>query len=153
MTNESLVPLSVLALDLFATADQLAAQHGDQTLVDDLGRVCVDRDTARDLITQHRAQLQAQADLDAAQAEQQRVEAERLAAQYAANDRARQARAQRQRELLRDDPSLSALEVMLALDNDPDERTPAGRRFDELYQAERQGNLGHMYRFHPDKET
>jgi regulator of protease activity HflC (stomatin/prohibitin superfamily) len=144
-----LVPLTVLAAELGIPAAEFADHPA--AIVDPASGVRVlPGHICRQLIAAHRAQQQAQADLKAAQEARQRAEAERLAAQYAADDRQRQARVQRQREILADTPGLTALELMLAADSSPNASTPAGRAFDELYQLERQGNLGHMYRFHPD---
>jgi hypothetical protein len=75
--KELLIPLTHLALEVDATADDLATKLADLVLVDDIGRRAIDRDTARALIVEHQAKL-------AAAAESKRVVQERLAADTAA---------------------------------------------------------------------
>jgi len=75
--SDLLVPVSHLALEIGTPADTLAAQLADQTLIDDIGRVCVDRDTARQLIANHQA-------AQAAEAERRQAQARDLAAYVAA---------------------------------------------------------------------
>jgi hypothetical protein len=53
--NEQLVPLSHLALEVGADPARLARQFADTVLTDDLGRLCVDRDQARQVIAEHNA--------------------------------------------------------------------------------------------------
>jgi hypothetical protein len=151
------IPLSHLLLEgLSQSLDALEAEilaAGHPIVIDYVGRRAVARDTARELIAQHQARLQAQADHEAAQAEHQAAERERAERQRAAEDRARQVRAERQRQLLRDNPGMSAIEVMLADNSDPDRTTPAGRRFDEIIAAERRGDLGTFHRISPQREA
>ena len=61
MSNDPLVPLSVLALDLGnTTPSQLAARLSDRVLLDDLGRLAIDRAIAAQLIAEHQAAARAQ---------------------------------------------------------------------------------------------
>jgi hypothetical protein len=57
MMTEPFIPLSVLELDLPAPAIGWAAglaEKGISTVLDDLGRLCVPRDVARQLFAKHR---------------------------------------------------------------------------------------------------
>jgi hypothetical protein len=153
LNGMQMIPLTVLAGELDETIDAAAALVGDALQTDAASGVkVVAAHLCRQLITTHHEQLQAQAQAQAAKAEAQRAQQERQAAQYAAQDRVREARARRQRQLLRDNPDMSALETMLATDANPDRRTPAGMAFDELYHGERRGEIGYGYRYTPTKE-
>ena len=78
MTDDLLVPLSVLALDTGTTAAALAHRLADQVLVDDLGRLAIDRDRARELIVEHQ---RAQAAWAAAQRDRDQAHRAGIAAQ------------------------------------------------------------------------
>jgi hypothetical protein len=143
-----LVPLSVLAAELGIPVSDLA-NHPDVVTDGASGIRVLPGHICRDLIAQHQAQQKAQAEHDEAQAKCQRAQQEQLEAQRAAEDQAREARAQRQREILRDTPELTALELMMALDSSPNATTPAGRRFDEIVAADRAGHIGSGYKFGP----
>lgn len=148
-----LIPLAVLAAEIGQPVEQLAEHLGEAVHTDSASGVrMVPAHICCQLITAHTKALQAQAQAQAAQAETQAAQQEQQAAQYAAEARARQAREQRQRELLAESPELSAVELMLAMDRDPAANTPAGRMFDELFNAQREGVVGHMYKFTPTNE-
>jgi len=146
--NDLLVPLSVLALEVDASADQLAVRFAAETLVDDLGRVCVDRPTAAALIAEHQAHQRAAA-AAAEQAERDRATQPAAAAAREAEDRAAAAREARQREILAADPDLDALTLMRMTSGDDGGLGRAGRRWDELAAAERRGDYGVMHRLPP----
>ncbi len=146
-----LLPLTHLALEVDTTADRLAAELAAQVVADDIGRLCVPKDTARHAIAAHNANQAA-----AAEAKQQQQEA--LSAVVAAESeplhRRIKATASRDRAL-RDDGrgDLSALEKMAVGDVD-DRRTRSGRVFDDVFAANRRGVVGYgaTYRYSPGKE-
>jgi hypothetical protein len=150
---ETLIPLSHLALDLDTTTTDLAAQLADQVLTDDLGRLAIDRSTARDMIALHQAQQRALADRQAEEAARHAVEQQRAQRQQAAEAKAREAREARQRQLRQDNPGLTALELMMLDDSDPSgRRSAAGRRFDELINAQNRGDAGTFHRISPQQQ-
>lgn len=153
LNGMQLVPLATVALELGQTPEQLTQRLGDQVHVDGAsGLRTVPAHVCKQLLAQHQQQLQAQAQAQAAKAEYQRAEQERLAAQFAAQERVRAARAERQRQILAHSPDLTPLEVMMATDANPDRRTPAGVAFDEIIASERRGHVGYGYRLTPTKE-
>ncbi len=79
MTDDLLIPLSVLALDLHTSAAELADQLADRVLVDDLGRPAIDRSVARQLITEHQAAQQAAQQAAAARREADEAKRQRVA--------------------------------------------------------------------------
>ena len=87
MNNDLLIPISVLALDVGATGAELARRLADEVLVDDVGRLCVDRDTARALIAEHQARVAASA---AAQRDRDQAYRDAIAAQSATHSRPHQ---------------------------------------------------------------
>jgi hypothetical protein len=77
--GEPLIPLSYLELDCPAPATGWAAEldrRGIETVVDDIGRVCVDRSDARDLLAEHAAD-QVRKARHRAEVEQQAIECDR----------------------------------------------------------------------------
>ena len=115
--------------------DALANQLGDDVVLDDIGRRCVKRDTARRLFAE-RAEQQERARAQRAQHAEAQTYGDALR-------RAPAARAQHQRELLREHPNLSAAELMALTSGDPDDRLDAaGRRT-----ASRRGVIGYLHRF------
>jgi hypothetical protein len=64
------VPLTLIALEVGATADALAARFGDAVTIDGIGLRSVSADAARQFLTDHRASLQKARDLEAARREE-----------------------------------------------------------------------------------
>jgi hypothetical protein len=152
MTDQPLVTLAELVAEGFGasvhsgpTIHHLAAQLGDDVVLDDLGRQCVSRDTARRLFTER-----------AAQQERQRAQRTQPTEAQTYQDAVRRgiaARKARQRELLRENPQLSAREVMALAAGDPDsDLERAGRRTDELLTASRRGLAGFAHHFSPNHQ-
>jgi hypothetical protein len=151
MTDQPLVTLAELVAEGFGvsvhsgpTIHHLAAQLGDDVVLDDLGRQCVSRDRARSLFTE-RAEQQAR----------QRAQAAQHTGSQTYHDAVRRgiaARKQRQRELLSQQPGLSAAALMALTSGDPDrDLDRAGQRTQELLDASRRGLVGFGHRFTPRK--
>ena len=137
-----MVPLSHLAIEGIGTVEQLARRFADVTLVDDLGRVCLDRPTARQLIAEQQAAQAAAVAAERERAERDRLEREHRAAIRQAEAEARETRTKRQREILANDPTLSAYEVMLADSGDHERRMDrAGRRWEALAAGRSEGYI------------
>jgi hypothetical protein len=60
--TEPTIALTVLVLELDATAAQLSKRLADEVLTDDLGRLAIDRDRTRELIAERHAAQQASRD-------------------------------------------------------------------------------------------
>ncbi len=137
---------SVFGAPNINTLERLLTVRGIEIMLDDVGRRVVSRDVARQLFTE-RAQQAA----ERAQAEQRRAEAAADPNSVAARVRALQARvAQRQAEG-RWDPTLSAHAQMLGDEAESDlER--AGRRRDQLHDAEAHGFAGTGAMFNPQRK-
>ena len=121
-------------------------------MTDDLGRLCVDRDRARQLIAEHQAKVAAEA---AAAAE--------AAQAYRANINAGLEPTRQRVKLFQEhqaamratgewDDGMSAFEVMCVGDH-ASRLDDAGHKFDELLSAQRRGEFGHGYRLQPRKEN
>lgn len=148
-----LVPLSHLVIEglggsVFAppNIDTLAHQLADRGIEitrDDVGRRAVSRDRARALLAEH-----------AAQEERQRAQCtHQTASAVAAIRRAHAARAQLQRELVRENPDMTATEIMMLSDPAADDNlSRAGRRFDAYVNAGRRGLAGFGARFTQPKD-
>jgi hypothetical protein len=136
-----LVPLSVLALDSGENAAEMADRLADRTLVDDLGRICVDRPTARKIIAEFQQRLATEAEAVTARAEIERVRRDREAAEQLAQHAARRRPDERQRELLAQHPGMSALELMATAEELDLRLTRAGQQFDDLIAQSRGGPL------------
>jgi len=150
--NDPLIPLSHLALDVGATAAELATRLADEVLTDDLGRLAIDRDRARQLIAEHQTKLAA-----SAAAERERAEMFRANINAGLEPTRRRVKAlQEHQAALRAsgewDDAMSAYEVMCVGDHGA-RLTAAGDRFDQMLSAERRGELGHGYRLQPQKEN
>lgn len=114
--------------------DYLAGQLGDAVVLDDIGRRCVTRETARQLFTE-RAQQQA---AKAAAAAERKAHAQAEERQRAAHQAAIEARHQRQRELVAQ--GWSAAEVMFADNGEHDRRMEAkGEQFEDLLMGRSSG--------------
>jgi hypothetical protein len=142
---DQLIPLSVLALDLDVTAERLATQLRDRVLLDHLGRKAIDAEVACQLISSHHA---AQADAAAARQRQRTACDAVIVPQLEATQQRVAALAERDRRLRDGDTDLSTFERIHA-DDDTDRRGRSGRRFDDLFEANRQGHIGAGYTFSP----
>ena len=152
MNNDLLIPISVLALDVGATGAELARRLADEVLVDDVGRLCVDRDTARALIAEHQARVAASA---AAQRDRDQAYRDAIAAQSQpthARIKALQDHQGALRATGQWDPDMSAFEVM-CVGHHASRLDDAGHKFDEMLSAERRGELGSGYRLQPRREN
>ena len=69
MNDTGLIPVAIVAGEVGADTDELAARLGNAVTLDAIGVRCIPADTAVDLITDHRAALQAERDRKAAQRE------------------------------------------------------------------------------------
>jgi hypothetical protein len=69
MKDTALTPIALVAVELGTTADELAITLGDAVEFDAIGVRCVSADTARRLIADHRAAIEAERDRKAAQRE------------------------------------------------------------------------------------
>ena len=146
-----LIPLTILALELPQTAAQLEQRFAEQVLVDDLGRVCVDRAVAKTLITDHRARVAA---AERRQRERDEAHREALAAQTGGvreRVRAIQAQQEAQRATGEWDPDMSAFAVMCGQEHSERLQT-AGDRFSEMLSAQRRGELGSGAWLRPRRE-
>jgi hypothetical protein len=140
--TDPLVPLGLLSLEGHGTVDQLAHRLGSEVVVDDAGIRCCSRSTARRLHDNRAAVLAAQRARMAAAGDSTNTLHAGL-----------RARAERQRELRRKDPDLSAFEVMGLDSGDPDDQlSRAGRQFDEMMTANRRGLVGFAHRYNPPRE-
>lgn len=118
------VALTVLALELDGvTAEQLGRRYAADVVVDFIGRRCVARDTAREIIAEHHAQRQQLADRRA----EQLAESKRRGNPLRRRVQALQARQQID---VGGDLSRSALASML-LDDHDDHMAAADRRIAE----------------------
>jgi hypothetical protein len=141
--TDKLVPLSVLALDAGISADELERRYAEDVLIDYLGRPSIEVDIACQLIAEHRARRAAAAAAERERRERERAEREQQAARHDAWLAGLQARAGRQRKLLRDNRDLSASMIMQLDSGDPDRKLDrAGRIRDQYAEAEREGNIG-----------
>ncbi len=142
-------PLVVAALELGVDAEKLAARAyvGEHIIVDDSSGVrCLPSEIVRRLLDEAAQRA------EAARRQQQELSAY-VAAQLRPLHRGLALRAERQRELLRQNPNLDAHAVMCADSGDPDGAlNAAGDRFDELMNAGRRGEAGMFHRFAPRKE-
>lgn len=117
----------------------------DSILVDDAGLRCLPAATVRELIDQRARQ---------AEADRQRAAARQASMPDVGGQLRRRlaARAQAQRELLRENPDMPAQQVMALSAHEHDSNMArAGRRHDELITAQRRGEYGTMHRFTPQK--
>jgi hypothetical protein len=114
MKDNLLIPLSHLALDAGATADELARRYADVVLTDDLGRVCIDREIARELIAVHQARVAAQAAAERERAERDRANIAGQLGPLRARVQALKARAEKMHRVGHSD--MSAYEMMCAND-------------------------------------
>ncbi len=144
MNDELLVPLSVLALDLDIAAAALADQLADRVLIDDLGRSAIDRPTARRLIAEHHATVEARAQARAA------AVAERRQATNAPNPTRERVRALQARHRAAGVDALSGVALALA-DGGDAKLAAAGRRWDDYANAERDGSFGTYHRLIPTR--
>lgn len=110
----------------------------------------LDATLAGELIENHRAAQAAAAAAKAERAERERAERQQAAAIRKAENEARQARAARQREIIADNPGITAYEAMRMAADDDTALAAAGRRFDMLMQQERHPDREHVagYSFH-----
>jgi hypothetical protein len=138
----TLIPVTHVALEIGADADQLADQLAAQTLTDDIGRVCLDKDTARRVIADHQA---AQAAAAAAQHEREEAfhdEMARLNAEY--NPRARVAAIGAYQDRLKAEGLLAEgtppLAVLAGADHQ-DRMDRSGRRLEQFMRGESSGYL------------
>lgn len=151
MTDE-VIAWSILSLDLDESADELERRYAEQTVPDNIGRPGCYVGLACTLIAEHRARRAAAAAAERERRERERAERQHAAEQEQKAEVARRAREERQRELLRNDPGLDALSLMRMADGDDGGLSAAGRRWDELRTAERNGHVGYGYMFNPQQE-
>ena len=138
------ISLAELVAEGFASSiDDLAARLDGSEYLDDIGRRVVDRDVARQLFTQRAAWAAADAAERAARADQPNPNIERV--------RAIQARQRQLRAEGAIDHNATALGAMIVAENDTTDLDRAGRRWDELVDAERRGDFGTMHRFTPQE--
>lgn len=141
--TDQLVTLAELVAEGFGQSmfgppsiDHLAGQLGDAVVLDDIGRRCVTRDTARQLFTE-RAHQQA---TKAAEAAEQRARAAAETRHRMAQQAIIEARHQRQQKLV--DQGWSASEVMLADSGEHDRRMEAkGEQFEDLLMGRSSGSF------------
>ena len=121
-------PISHIALEVDTSAEQLAAAHADYVVEDFLGRLCLPRQIAREIIVEHRERLRVHAEHLA-----ERRQRSSAAARVAHEDmRARlAARAERDAAMLAADPSMPAAVLMMSADIER-EMTRTGERNDEM---------------------
>ena len=112
MNDTALIPVAIVAGEVGADTDELAARLGNAVTLDAIGVRCIPADTAVDLITDHRAALQAERDRKAAQREAARQRPHPV--------RERIRALQRQQEEWQGDPDTPALARALA--GDPESR-------------------------------
>jgi hypothetical protein len=146
MTDQPSVPLALLADAWNIPADVLANQLGDAIVTDALRIKHVRVQDACKLL-EHRD----------AEAARHRAADEALKAQTAQQFAAQHARLQaiqRQQAVVRaNDPGLDAYATMLAGDPDSTGRQgAAGRAFDEVFTAQKQGNIGVFHRISPPQQ-
>lgn len=80
--NDNTIPLSHLALEIDASADELAERLGDRVAVDDIGRRCVDRTLAGVMIAAYHAEKQAQQEREQRRNEQAAARRQVMARQH-----------------------------------------------------------------------
>lgn len=160
MNHEPLIALESLALRMTAaelTARQvtpaaftsrqaelylgLRHQLADSVLLDDLGSTAIDRPVAKRLLAEHQARVAAKAEADRERRERETAERERAAEQEQADQAARKARAERQRQMLTDNPELDALSLMRMEAGDDGGLGYAGRQHDAFIRPEKTGVL------------
>jgi len=144
---DALIPITHVAMEINSTADELASRFPNEILLDGLNRHCLDHDIAAGLIGEYRAAQEAAAAAQRQRDEQAQAEQQRFAAIRAAEDRARQALEQRQRELLRDNPELDAAMLTRLAAGDDGNLGPASQRFDEQFEAGRRGVVGYLHTY------
>jgi hypothetical protein len=141
------IPLRLLAQEWDTTPEALAAELGDKLITDAL--------RVRHVRVEDACALLEARDAEAAR---HRAADEAHKAQAAQDYVAQQARLQaiqRQQTALRaSDPNLDAYAVMLASDPDSNGRQgAAGRAFDEVFDAQKRGDIGVFHRISPQQEA
>jgi hypothetical protein len=125
--SNDVAALTLVAAEVGATADELASRFGDAVMIDDAGIRCIPTEIACELITAHRAAVQAERE------RRLREQAERAARPFALRERVRAIAAA---EATWDgDPNTPALVKALSRDPDSAQRRSEAR-LDEMRSGE-----------------
>jgi hypothetical protein len=122
------IPLGVVAAEFGITVDALAERLGAEVVIDALGLRCCSPSVVRRLMEQREREREQARQL----AERDRREQECRDRGLALAQRARDAREQRQREVLRDNPDIDAATLMRMSSDDDGGLAAAGRRYEDM---------------------
>jgi hypothetical protein len=137
MPDVKQIPLCVPAADLGLTVDQLAERLGAEVCVDALGLRCCSPSVVRRLMEQREHEREQARQL----VERDRAAGQRRDAELAREQAARDARAERQRAILADNPGTDALTAMKMSSDDDCGLAAAGRRYEDMMR----GGGGHTF--------